>query len=182
MKHSFVHKGAALGAVLAVALLGIARTSHAESDSALIADAKHTIAVFKKADPGLDKFFQHAAGYAVFPGIGKGGLGIGGAHGDGVLFVNGIPIGRTSLTQITVGAQAGAQEYAEIVFFESPAVLAQFKAGKANFSAEVSAVALKSGASASAKYKEGVAVFTATKGGLMAEASVGGQKFKFEPY
>jgi lipid-binding SYLF domain-containing protein len=182
MKHSFVHKGAALGAVLAVALLGIARTSHAESDAGLIADAKHTIAVFKKADPGLDKFFQHAAGYAVFPGIGKGGLGIGGAHGDGVLFVGGVPIGRTSMTQVTVGAQIGAQEYAEIIFFETPAVLAQFKSGKSTFSAQVSAVALQSGASASAKYKEGVVVFTATKGGLMAEASVGGQKFKFEPF
>jgi lipid-binding SYLF domain-containing protein len=182
MNNSFVRKGAATGAVLAVAVLAFARTSHAETDAALVADAKHTIAVFKKADPGLDRFFAHAAGYAVFPGIGKGGLGIGGAHGDGVLFVGGVPVGKTSMTQVTVGAQIGAQEYAEIVFFETPAVLAQFKAGKANFSAEVSAVALKSGASASAKYKEGVAVFTATKGGLMAEASVGGQKFKYEPF
>jgi lipid-binding SYLF domain-containing protein len=83
---------------------------------------------------------------------------------------------------VTVGAQVGGQEYSEVIFFQTPQVLADFKKGKSAFSAQASAVALTSGASANAKYQNGVAIFTATKGGLMAEASVGGQKFSFEPF
>jgi lipid-binding SYLF domain-containing protein len=182
MRYAIGYKRAALAAMLAFTFLGFARSSHAATDSALVADAKHTIAVFRKTDPGLDKFFQRSAGYVVFPGVGKGGLVVGGAHGDGVLFENGMPMGKASLNQVTVGAQVGGQEYAEIIFLETPAALAQFKEGKTAFSAQVSAVALASGAAANAKYNHGVAVFTATKGGLMAEASIGGQKFKYEPF
>ena len=166
---------------LALGLTIVARLSYA-SDTDPVADAKKTIAIYKKADPGLAAFFEHSAGYAVFPGVGKGGIGIGGAHGSGVLFENRKPIGKITLNQVTVGAQVGGEAYSEVIFFETPHALADFKQGKSEFSAQVSAVALKSGASANAKYKEGVAVFTATKGGLMAEASVGGQKFSFEPF
>src|SRR5262245_11767635 len=171
----------AFGAVVLLTVVGAARLSFA-GDESLISDARQTIAKFRRTDPGLDMFFKHAAGYAVFPGIGKGGYVVGGAHGTGVLFEGGAPIGKVTMTQVTVGAQVGGQEYAEVIFFETPATLADFKAGKAAIAAQVSAVALKAGASAAAKYEKGVAIFTATKGGMMAEASVGGQKFKFEPF
>jgi lipid-binding SYLF domain-containing protein len=163
--------------------LAIAAGAHADTtDQQLISEATQTKAMFKTADPGLAKFFEHAPGYVIFPGAGKGGLGIGAAHGNGIVFEKGRPVGRASMTQVSIGAQVGGQEFAEIIFFETPAALSRFMAGKFEFSGAVSAVALKSGASASAKYKDNVAVFTATKGGLMLEASVGGQKFGFEPF
>jgi lipid-binding SYLF domain-containing protein len=109
-------------------------------------------------------------------------LGIGAAHGTGVLFENGAPVGKVSMSQVTIGAQAGGQEFSEIVFFEVPKTLNDLKAGGSSLAAQVSAVALSSGASAKAKFKNGVAVFTATKGGLMFEASVGGQKFSYTPF
>jgi lipid-binding SYLF domain-containing protein len=184
MRFSFSNRGAALGAILAVAVLGGARLSYAKDakDAQLVSEAKQTVAIFKKTDPSLERFFHKSVGYVVFPGVGKGGLGIGGAHGTGVLFDNGTPLGKATLNQITVGAQIGGQEYAEIIFFETPATLAEFKSGKTAFSAQVSAVALSSGAAANARYNHGVAVFTATKGGLMAEASLGGQKFSYEAF
>jgi lipid-binding SYLF domain-containing protein len=171
----------AFATTVVLTLLAAARVSFA-GDEQLIPDARQTIAKFRRTDPGLNMFFEHAAGYAVFPGIGKGGYLVGGAHGTGVLFEDGVPIGKVTLNQVTVGAQAGGQEYSEVIFFETPRALAEFKQGKSAFSAQVSAVALKAGASATAKYERGVAIFTATKGGMMAEASVGGQKFKFEPF
>jgi lipid-binding SYLF domain-containing protein len=163
--------------------LAIAAGAHADAtDQQLIAEANQTKAMFKTGDPGLAKFFEHSAGYVVFPGIGKGAVGIGGAHGNGIVYEKGRPVGRASMTQISIGAQVGGQEYAEVIFFETPASLAHFMSGNFAFSGAVSAVALKSGASANAKYRDNVAVFTATKGGLMLEASVGGQKFGFEPF
>jgi lipid-binding SYLF domain-containing protein len=145
-------------------------------------EARDTIAAFKKADPSLSRFFNNAAGYAVFPTITKGAVGIGGAGGHGVLFEKGKPTGKASLSQVTVGAQLGGQTYSEIIFFEAAPALDDFKNGTLALAAQVSAVAAKAGASQNAKYQNGVAVFTAGKGGLMFEASVGGQKFSFEPY
>jgi len=147
-----------------------------------VSDADQTISLFKKTDPDLARFFKTSVGYAVFPSVAKGGLGLGGAHGSGVLYEGGEPVGGASLTQITVGAQVGGQEYAEIIFFQTEKVLSNFKTGNLAFSGQVSAVALASGASANADYKGGVAVFTATKGGLMVEASIGGQKFSYTPF
>ena len=147
-----------------------------------VANANKTVAVYKKTDPGLATFFEKAAGYAVFPGIGKGGAGLGGAYGTGILFEKGKATGKTTLTQVTVGLQLGGQTYSEIIFFETEESLAEFKGSNFAFSAQASAIALKSGVSVNAKYKDGVAVFTATKGGLMYEASVGGQKFTFVPF
>jgi lipid-binding SYLF domain-containing protein len=163
-------------------ILAAAATAHATTDNELVADAKETVAKFKKTDPGLVSFFDRSAGYAVFPSAGKGGLGIGGAHGTGVLFIKGQPVGKTSMTQVTIGAQAGGQAFSEVIFFETAAALTNFQTGEMKFSGSVSAVALKAGASANAKYTEGVAVFTGTKGGLMLEAAVGGQKFSYEPF
>jgi lipid-binding SYLF domain-containing protein len=163
--------------------LAIAAGAHADpTDQQLISEAIQTKGMFKTGDPGLAKFYEHAAGYVIFPGIGKGGLGIGGAHGNGIVFEKGHPDGRASMTQVSIGAQVGGQKFAEIIFFETQAALARFMAGKFEFAGNVSAVALKSGASASAKYQNNVAVFTATEAGLMLEASVGGQKFGFEPF
>jgi len=146
----------------------------------LDADVHEAIARFKRTDPGMDTFFEHAAGYVVFPEIAKGAIGIGAAHGDGELFEHGMEIGHAAMTQATIGLQLGGQVYSEIIFFESPDALGSFKQNNFNFSAEVSAVALKSGASADAKYTKGVAVFTQAKGGLMYEASIGGQKFSYD--
>jgi lipid-binding SYLF domain-containing protein len=168
--------------VVAALVLAAAATALAESHDQLVAEANATKATFVRTDPGLATFFAHAPGYVVFPGIGKGAVGVGGAHGNGVVYARQQPVGKASLSQISIGAQLGGQEYAEVIFFETQEALAHFMAGNFTFSGQVSAVALKSGASADAKYRDGVAVFTATKGGLMFDASVGGQKFKYEPF
>jgi lipid-binding SYLF domain-containing protein len=147
-----------------------------------ITDARNTLAVFLKTDPSLKRFVDSAAGYVVFPRIGKGGLGVGGAHGNGVVFQRGnVAVARASMTQVTVGAQIGGQEFSEIIFFETPKAMSDFMRGDFTLAAQVSAVALSAGAAKSANYKNGVAVFTATTGGLMLEASVGGQKFRIKP-
>jgi lipid-binding SYLF domain-containing protein len=145
-------------------------------------DVLNTIATFQKKDPGLQKFFDGSAGYAVFPTIGEGAVGIGAAHGTGELMVGGKATGKISMTQVTVGLQLGGQSYSEIIFFENENTLDGFEHKDFAFAAEASAVALASGASANAAYRNGVAVFTAAKGGLMYQASVGGQKFSFSPY
>jgi lipid-binding SYLF domain-containing protein len=154
----------------------------APARSDLHEDVTKAIATFKEKDPGISKFFNSSAGYAVLPNVGKGAIGIGGAHGDGELIVGGKAIGKLSMTQVTIGLQLGGQEYSEIIFFEDQKTLDSFRKGEFEFAAQVSAVALKSGASANAKYASGVAVFTAAKGGLMYEASIGGQKFSYKNY
>lgn len=158
-----------------------------------------TIAVFKKAEES-GKFFGHAYGYAVFPTIGKGGIGIGGAYGKGRVYEQGRYIGDTSMTQLSVGFQLGGQGFSQIIFFENAAALKEFTKGEFEFGAEASAVAITLGASAKAGstgasagasvdpgqarvvgvYRNGMAIFTVVKGGLMYEAAIAGQKFKFE--
>jgi lipid-binding SYLF domain-containing protein len=170
-------------AVVGLAVAAFAGTAAAkDSDSKMIADADQAIATFHKTDPGMKAFLSKAAGYVVFPGVGKAGLGVGGAHGTGVVYEGGKPVGTASLNQVNIGAQAGGQKYAEVIAFETAQDLARFKEGKFAFSGNVSAVALKSGVAATAKFENGVAVFTHAEGGLMYEASVGGQKFSFHPF
>jgi lipid-binding SYLF domain-containing protein len=132
-------------------------------------------------DKGMEDWFRNAAGYAVFPSVGKGGIGIGGAHGKGLVIAGDQVIGKTSLSQVTVGLQLGGQAYAEFIFFRDQTALDDFKRGNYEMGAQASAVAATAGAAADADYNSGVAVFTNTTGGLMFEASIGGQKFKFEP-
>ncbi len=144
--------------------------------------ANATIKEFKETDSGMGEFFTSATGFAVFPGIGKGGLGIGGAAGKGTLYKGGTPVADTKMSQITIGFQAGGQKYAEVIFFENIETYNDFVSGKFEFAAQVSAVALTSGVSADAAYKDGLLVVTMAIGGLMYEASVGGQKFKVTPY
>jgi lipid-binding SYLF domain-containing protein len=178
---SLAIKRLAFATTVVLATIGAARAGMARDDE-LIGDAQRTIAQYRRADPSLDEFFQRSAGYAVFPGIGKGGYIVGGAHGTGVLFVNGVPTGKATMNQVSVGAQIGGEEFSQVIFLQTPRNVADFKAGNLKLAAEASAVALNDGAAAVAKYKNGVAIFTKMKGGLMASASVGGQQFRFEPF
>ncbi|MCX7887203.1 MAG: YSC84-related protein [Verrucomicrobiae bacterium] len=161
-------------------LVGCA-TQQTPTNSKLDQETAVAIDLFKRTDPDMQKFFNTAVGYAVFPSVTKAGAGIGMAHGEGQVFAGGKLIGTATLTQFTVGLQLGAQEYAEIIFFENKAVLDQFCSNQFAFSAQASAVAASAGASADANYQKGVVVFTIAKGGLMFEASIGGQKFRFTP-
>jgi len=153
-----------------------------DTEDQAVKQADQAIEELKRADPGLDRFFDHAAGYAVFPTVGKGAIGIGGAHGTGVLYENGVPTGQASITQLTVGLQLGGQAYTEVIFFKSKKVLKEFKKGEYAVAAELSAVVAASGASANAKYVDDVSIFTLSKGGAMAEASVGGQRFAYTAF
>lgn len=160
-----------------------------------------TINVFKKAgDSGT--FFGKAYGYAVFPTIGKGGAGIGGAYGKGHVYEKGKYVGDASMTQLTIGLQLGGEAYSEIIFFQDQRAFKEFTNGNFEFGADAQAVAITAGASAKASstgasagasatknkattaaagYHKGMATFTVAKGGLMYEASIGGQKFKYGP-
>lgn len=153
-----------------------------EKIQSLLKDCEAAKEAFLKQDEGLSKFFSSATGYVIFPNVGKGGLGVGGASGNGILYAGGNAIGSAKMTQVTIGLQAGGQAYREVIFFENKEQLEKFKENEIEFSAQVSAVAAAAGASANAKYNEGVAVFTMAKKGLMYEASVGGQKFKFSVF
>lgn len=160
----------------AAALLLAAHPARAQSDD----DVQKVIKEFEKGDPGMQAWFREAYGYAVFPSVGKGAVGIGGAHGKGLVYEHGTLIGKTSLTAVTVGFQLGGQAFREVIFFKDKTALDDFTRGNFEFQAGASAVALKAGASKDLGYNKGVAVMSATKGGLMYEASVGGQKFTFE--
>ena len=160
-----------------------------------------SVRAFKAADE-TRPFFKNAYGYALFPTIGKGGLGIGAAHGNGQVYVAGKVTGKTSMTQVSIGLQAGGQAYSQIIFFQDKRAYEDFISGNFEFGAQATAVAITASAQASAgstgstagaapggtagkqakiDYQKGMAVFTYAKGGLMYEASIGGQKFSFEP-
>ena len=164
-------------------LLIIVVNGFTQSDSKkdkISADAQTAKAEFIKADSKMSGLFSKAYGYVIFPNVGKGAVAVGGASGNGVVFEKGAKIGYAKLTQVSIGFQWGGQAYREVIFFESKADMDRFKENRVELSAQVSAVAAATGASANAKYVEGVMVFTMQKGGLMYEAAVGGQKFKFE--
>jgi lipid-binding SYLF domain-containing protein len=135
----------------------------------------------RQKDPSLVEWFNTAYAYAVFPRVGKGGIGIGGAHGKGVVIHEDRTVGTTSLTQVTVGLQLGGQVYSEFIMFRDKTAFDHFTRGNFELGAQASAVAITAGASADANYDGGVAIFTIAEGGLMFEASVGGQKFKYKP-
>ena len=163
------------------------------------ANYANTLQVFR--DAGLGDFFDYARGYAIFPTVGKGGLGIGGAFGKGQVYEWGEHIGNTSMSKVSIGLQAGGQAFSQVIFFEDQRPLDEFTGGNFEFGAEASAVALTAGASAAANttgasagasgtqhrastsgnYRKGMATFTVVKGGLMYEASVTGQKFGYTP-
>ena len=136
---------------------------------------------FKKIS-SLKTYFKKARGYAVFPNVGKGGIGIGGARGKGEVFEKGKVIGSTTLTQVSIGFQLGGQAFSQIIFFKDKKSLERFTEGNFEFGASASAALISEGANASSDYSDGVAVLTFSKGGLMYEASIGGQKFSFRRY
>jgi len=148
-------------------------------DNKLIEDSKEAHAAFIKSDGLMKNLFDNSYGYVIFPNVGKGAIGVGGAAGNGIVYEKGNVIGTAKMKQVTVGFQFGGQAYREVIFFENKEALDRFKENKFEFAAQVSAVAATAGASADVKYKDGVMVFTQEKGGLMYEAAVGGQKFSF---
>lgn len=143
-------------------------------------DVKRAILQIKNRDPSVQKFFDNSAGYAIFPNVGKGGFMIGGAYGRGLVIVNEQVDGNTSVSQLSIGAQIGGQKYSLYIFFKDQVALERFKRENFEFSAQASAVAVTSGAASTTSYDDGVAVFTISDGGLMAEASIGGQRFTYE--
>src|SRR5262245_54764176 len=169
-------KAVRLAAFLAIAALASLTPVRAQDKEAKeVADA---VASFK-TDADVAKWFNAAYGYAVFPKITKAAVVVGGAAGDGRVFEKGAYIGDCHVTQASIGASLGGQSFAEVIFFETKATLDRFKENRFEMAAGLSAVAAGEGKSKDAKYTDGVAVFTQAKKGLMAEASVGGQKFKF---
>ncbi len=172
-------------AVVAVVVASVATWALAgwdpEEEKKDLAAAEQAIKDFKAADPGLGVYFKEAYAFAVFPSIGKGGLVFGGSYGTGLVYEGDTVVGKTKVTAGSFGLQAGYQSYSELIFFKDKATFENFKNGDVKLSAEASAVALKKGAGAKAAYNDGVAVFVRTKSGLMADASVGGQKFAYEP-
>lgn len=191
----FVRSSAPTCAVVFLALLAIALPAAADKyDDALES--------FHRQDAS-GPYFDHGYGYALFPTIGKAGIGIGGAYGEGRVYAQGEYVGDTSVSQLTIGMQLGGQAYSMIIFFEDARALREFTSGNFEFGAQASAVALTAGVSAEAStgggatatasggrndaesvqtgYRKGLAIFTVAKGGAMYEATLGGQKFKYKP-
>lgn len=159
-----------------------------------------TIAIFKNAGAS-GTFFGRSYAYAVFPTVGSGALGVGGAYGKGRVYVHGVYTGDATLGQVSVGFQAGGKAYSQIIFFEDKRALDEFESGNFEFGADASVVAITAGANAGAAtngasagvsagqndattrgiYQKGMAVFTVAKGGLMYSASIAGQKFSYTP-
>lgn len=144
-------------------------------------EVQQAILAIKSRNPGIRPYFDHAAGYAVFPSVGKAGYIVGGGYGRGVVIVDGRVEGYTTLTEFSVGAQIGGQKFSEFIFFKDDVAIGNFKRGNFEFGAHVSAVAVTAGTTLDTSYDNGVAVFTHAAGGLMAAATVGGQKFTYEP-
>jgi len=164
-------------------------------------DYATAIKVFRDS-PVVNPYFKKSYGFAIFPTIGKGGIGIGAAHGSGQVYVGNKVTGKTSMTQLTIGFQLGGQAYSQIIFLKDKRAYTEFTSGNFEFGAQASAVAITAGAQAQAgttgsgasaspggsagaqaktSFHKGMAVFTRAKGGLMYEAAIGGQKFSFEP-
>ena len=148
---------------------------------ALKLQVEETVQTFRTRDPGLERFFKRSYGWAVFPKVTKGAAGVGGANGRGLVYEEKALVGYSTLSQATIGLQLGGQTYREIVFFQTKVDLDRFRAGTFAFDAQASAVAVRAGASTDANYTRGAAVFTMTRAGLMYEASIGGQRFTYEP-
>ena len=151
-------------------------------DSKLMADSKEAQAEFIKADGLMKNLFDNAYGYVIFPNVGKGAIGVGGAAGNGIVYEQGKAVGSAKMKQVSVGFQFGGQAYREVIFFDNKEAVDRFKEGKLEFAGQASAVAVTAGAATNVKYREDVMVFTQEKKGLMYEASIGGQKFGYSPF
>ncbi len=165
-------------ALLALASCQIVPKSDAER-SALKVNAAATLAVFVDKDPTLNDVIAEAAGYAVFPSVGKGAATLGGAYGRGVVFEGGNPTGWCELSQLTIGFQVGGQVFKELIVFKNDSALQAFKNNQLVFAADATIVAVEAGAGVGANFKNGTAIFCIKRSGLMYEASIGGRKYNF---
>ncbi|MEE8107321.1 MAG: lipid-binding SYLF domain-containing protein [Planctomycetota bacterium] len=171
-----------LTCALSVLSAGCGTVPKSEADrAALKLEIQGAIGKFKEKDPTLSSWFDEAKGYAIFPHIGKAGVGVGGSFGRGLVYKDGEQIGYIKVTEASIGLQLGGQAFAQLIFFEKEASLERFISGKFEFGAQASAVAATAGAATKSNYENGVAVFTMVSGGLMYEATIGGQKFKYTP-
>lgn len=152
-----------------------------EARAVLSSEVDETIAVFKRRDPGITRFFDRSYGYAVFPRVFKGAFWVGGARGKGEVFEANQMIGYSSLSQASLGFSFGGEYFREIVFFRDKEDLDEFKTEEYTFSAQVTGVVLTTGAAAKTDYESGKAVFIMTESGLMVDVSLGGQKFNYTP-
>jgi lipid-binding SYLF domain-containing protein len=171
-----------LALVVAAPLLAAGCSTAPKTDedrAALSSDVATTLGGFKADDPSLQKLLDQSAGWAVLPNVGKAAVGVGGAYGKGEVFEKGARIGHCDMTQGSIGLQLGGQGYSELIVFSEQANLDNFKQGDFSLSANVSAVAANAGAAKTADTTKGIVVFVRGQKGLMAEASVGGQKFRF---
>jgi lipid-binding SYLF domain-containing protein len=168
--------------LLFVLLIPISLFSQSKDEMKLQADSKNAKAAFIRSDANMKSLFDNAYAYVIFPNVGKGGIGVGGAAGGGIAYEGGKAVGKAKMRQVSVGFQFGGQAYREVIFFENKADFDRFKEGNYEFAAQASAIAVNKGASANVNYKNGVMVFTQEKKGVMYEASIGGQKFSFEPF
>ncbi|MCK6460419.1 MAG: hypothetical protein L6Q95_11055 [Planctomycetes bacterium] len=168
--------------LLAIGLVACGSTKpDSDADAkALNSECEAAIKNFKTSDTTIGKWFETAYGYGVFPSIGKGAIGIGGAYGRGQVYEQGKHVGYTTIKQGTIGLALGGQSFSEVIFFKDKSALAAFQEGNFELTAQASAVAVKQGAGAASEYSGGIKVFVMVKGGLMAEAAVGGQKFAYE--
>jgi lipid-binding SYLF domain-containing protein len=147
----------------------------------LLQQATTAMSEMNREDPGLDELTKKAYGYALFPEIAKGGLVFGGGYGRGVVYEQGQLVGYADLSQASFGLQMGGQTFSEVIVFENKAALDLLKQGRVEFAADASAVILKTGAAANARFVDGFAVFVRPIGGAMVEATVGGQQVTFVP-
>lgn len=166
--------------VLVLFSLFLTFSVNAQWNPKLQENAKEALEKMMDKSSKLKSFYNQAYGYAVFPKVTKAGLGIGGAAGKGIVYKNHQAIGSSKLKSASFGLQAGGQQYSEVIFFKNKSAFERFTNEKLKFDAQASAVAITEGASIDAAYHDGVAVFTQTKGGLMYEASIGGQHFTFD--
>ena len=187
---------------IVVGVVALVGTALAVQAARKVEDYSATVAEFKKIAV-VAPFFESAHAYAVFPTVGKGGLGIGASHGKGQVYRGGKVIGFTSTSDVSIGLQAGGQAYSQVIFFQDAAALEKFTSGNFEFAASASAIAVQTSAGASAgtegttasassgktadkavagaQYQNGMAVFTMAKGGLMYAATLAGQKYTYKP-
>jgi len=164
--------------------------------AATLQECQETLAKFKDLG-NVPELLGQSYGYAVLPTIGKGGMGVGGAAGSGCVFAAGNHVGNVKMVQVTIGWQLGGQAYSQLILFKNADTYKEFTGGNFEFGADATAVALTYGASAGATtqgasasagdthgagaWKRGMAIFTLAKGGLMYEATIGGQKYNYKP-
>ncbi len=171
-----------IGMLLLMIVGGCSTVPKSQEDKVVLSsEVREAISIFKAKDPTIEGFFSKSYGYAVLPKVLKGGFWIGGANGQGEVFEQYKMVGYCRMSQATLGFSFGGEYFREIIFFRDKEDLDRFKSGDFTFSAQVTGVALRTGAAAKTDYKSGMAVFVLTDVGLMVDASLGGQKFKYVP-